>query len=131
MVTRAQQNLNEAAVDRLPARRRLTLNPEAERWLPEITRRLVERFDPLAIVLFGSQARGDATRHSDIDLLVVMRSVTVRREAAAAMYASLAGIPAPTDIHVVSAADVERYHDAIGTIVRPALAEGALLYAAA
>lgn len=44
------------------------------------------------------------------------------------MYASLAGIPAATDIHVVSAADVERYHDSIGTIVRPALSEGVLLY---
>ncbi len=51
----------------------------------------------------------------------------VRREAAGAMYASLCGIPAATHIHVVSAADVERYHDSIGTIVRPALSEGVLL----
>lgn len=113
----------------LPSRRRdLRLTAAAEQWLPEITKRLVDGFQPVGIVLFGSQARGEATRHSDIDLLVVLPTVTVRREAAGAMYASLAGIPAPTDIHVVSTDDVERYHDSLGTIVRPALSEGVLLW---
>lgn len=112
-----------------PPRAGMRLTADAERWLPEITQRLVDRFQPVGIVLFGSQARGEATPHSDIDLLVVLPTVTSRRAAAGAMYASLAGIPTGTDIHVVSAADVERYHDSIGTIVRPALAEGTLLYA--
>lgn len=111
------------------ARSGLRLTEDAERWLPEITRRLVDGFQPLGIVLFGSQARGEATPRSDIDLLVVLPTVTSRRSAAGAMYASLEGIPAGTDIHVVSADDVERYHDSVGTIVRPALAEGTLLYA--
>lgn len=34
--------------------------------------RLVERFRPQAVLLFGSQAAGTATGDSDVDLLVVM-----------------------------------------------------------
>lgn len=114
-----------------PLRAGMRLTTDAERWLREITQRLVDRFQPIGIVLFGSQARGEATPHSDIDLLVVLPTVSSRRAAAGAMYASLEGIPTGTDIHVVSAADVERYHDSVGTIVRPALIEGTLLYASA
>jgi len=34
--------------------------------------RVAEQFNPLSIVLFGSQALGTARRDSDVDLLVVM-----------------------------------------------------------
>ncbi|MCZ6680857.1 MAG: nucleotidyltransferase domain-containing protein [Candidatus Poribacteria bacterium] len=42
--------------------------------LQEITHRIVERFHPEKIILFGSYAYGDATPQSDVDLLVVMKS---------------------------------------------------------
>jgi predicted nucleotidyltransferase len=34
--------------------------------------RIVKRFSPEQVILFGSQARGDAGPDSDVDLLVVM-----------------------------------------------------------
>jgi predicted nucleotidyltransferase len=40
--------------------------------LEAFTQRLVEHFAPEQIILFGSQARGDALRDSDADILVVM-----------------------------------------------------------
>jgi len=43
----------------------------AESILHEVTRRLVESFHPLRIVLFGSQARGTADARSDVDLLII------------------------------------------------------------
>ena len=43
---------------RWPPRRPPKLSPDAERWLPTIKRRIVERFRPERIVVFGSQARG-------------------------------------------------------------------------
>ena len=43
-----------------------------------ITRLIVERFDPEKVILFGSHARGDAGSHSDLDLLVVLRTDTAQ-----------------------------------------------------
>ena len=40
--------------------------------LDEMTRRLVAEFQPEQIILFGSHARGDAGKYSDVDLLVLM-----------------------------------------------------------
>ena len=40
--------------------------------LGRVVRRLVEAFDPVAIYLFGSRARGEAGQDSDYDLMLVL-----------------------------------------------------------
>jgi predicted nucleotidyltransferase len=40
--------------------------------LSEMTERIVRGFAPIAVILHGSQARGEAERWSDVDLLVVL-----------------------------------------------------------
>ena len=45
------------------------------KFIAIMTERIVRDFDPLQIILFGSQARGDADRHSDIDLLIVFEKL--------------------------------------------------------
>ncbi len=45
--------------------------PITEDLLHEMTRRIVEAFEPEKIILFGSYAYGQPEFHSDIDLLVV------------------------------------------------------------
>jgi predicted nucleotidyltransferase len=112
-------------------RSRLRLSPEAARWLPTIKRRIVRRFHPDRVVLFGSQARGKAGARSDIDLLVVLPEAETRRRAAAAVYATLAGIPVATDIIVATRADIELYGDVVGMVLRPALRDGITIYARA
>ena len=47
-------------------------NPLENAALAEAVRRLVETFHPERIYLFGSQARGDATKDSDWDVLVIL-----------------------------------------------------------
>lgn len=49
----------------------IAIMPEQRGALAEIKRRLLEKFDVAAIVLFGSLARGQADEESDADLLVV------------------------------------------------------------
>ena len=110
---------------------RLPVSPLARRWLPVIKRRIVRRFHPQRIVLFGSQARGEARPDSDVDLLVVMTHVEHRRRAATEIHAALAGIPLAVDVVVATPEDIVALADLSGTVIQPALAEGRVIYAAA
>ncbi len=97
--------------------------------LDEIVQRIVAASDPQQIILFGSQARGDAGSDSDLDILVIKDEVASPRAESARIYRALAGLRTPVDIVVVRADYVRRHRDMVGTVVRPALREGRLLYA--
>ena len=96
--------------------------------ISEMARRIVEKFHPDKIILFGSFARGDAGPDSDADLLVVMPTNGSRREIAVKIDMALFGIPLPADVIVVSPQDVERGRGQIGSFLKPALTEGLVLY---
>ena len=98
--------------------------------LDDIIRRIVEVAQPQQIILFGSAARGDMNRHSDVDLLIV-KDGAHRRHLAGRIYENLYGAGAPVDVVVVTPADVERYKDSHALIIRPALREGRVVYEAA
>ncbi|MCX7017075.1 MAG: nucleotidyltransferase domain-containing protein [Candidatus Sumerlaeota bacterium] len=100
----------------------------AETYLPIIRDRIVRDFDPIRLILFGSQARGDAGPHSDIDLLVVLPRVESKHDAAVAIRIVLADLPVAKDIVVATPEDLERRGNRIGSILRPALREGRILY---
>lgn len=101
-----------------------------EEWLPSVVERVVERFDPLKVVLFGSLARGEANYDSDIDLLVVFDHVEweEKRELAIQVRLAMLDVPAPIDISVTDPDEIERRGDMVGSILRPALREGEVLY---
>jgi predicted nucleotidyltransferase len=124
----AYHDLQQAGV-RWPPRRPLQLSPGAERWLPTIKRRIVRRFGPERIVVFGSQARGDATLDSDLDLLVVVADDRDRRELVRSIREALADVALSKDIFVTTPSLAARYGDVIGTLVEPALREGVTVYA--
>ncbi len=96
--------------------------------LDEIVSRIVKRFHPERIILFGSHARGTAQTDSDVDLLIVMPVPDTRRKLATEIDLSLVGIDIPTDVIVVTPEEVQRNKDRIGTIIRPAMHEGRVLY---
>lgn len=97
--------------------------------LQEVVRRIVEAVAPEKIILFGSAARGQMGPDSDLDLLVV-KACENRREVSQAIYRSLRGIGGPKDVVVVTPEDVEEQKDIPGMVVRAALREGRVLYAA-
>ncbi len=91
--------------------------------------RLVERFDPDQIILFGSQARGTAGPGSDVDLLVIMPVSGSKRARQLELRIALHDIAVPKDIILATPDEVARRRDIVGTIIRPALREGRVLYA--
>lgn len=96
--------------------------------IQEMVRRLVERFNPEQIILFGSHARGMAGPDSDVDLLVVMPVSASKRAMQIEMRVALHDIRVPKDIVVATPEEVARRRDIVGTIIRPALREGKVLY---
>ena len=89
---------------------------------------LVEGFAPEQIILFGSHARGTAGPDSDVDLLVVMPIMGSKRAKQIEMRVALHDIRVPKDIVLVTPEEVTRRRDIGGTIIRPALREGKVLY---
>ncbi|MGD9728364.1 MAG: nucleotidyltransferase domain-containing protein [Nitrospiraceae bacterium] len=90
--------------------------------------RIVVRFHPDRIVLFGSHARGEAGPDRDVDFLVVMQRCGSKRKRVVEVYGLLAGIGVPKDMVIVTPKEFEIYRDAPGTVIRTARREGKVLY---
>lgn len=102
--------------------------PSVQDVIAEMVHRIVSRFNPDKIILFGSHARGQAGPDSDVDLLIVMPSHGSKRERAIEIYGLLAGMGVPKDVIVVTPGEFEAYRDAPGTVIRTARQEGKVLY---
>jgi predicted nucleotidyltransferase len=96
--------------------------------LAEMTARLFRDFQPARIILFGSQARGDARPDSDFDLLIVGAWTGSRHEIAARMYHALQGLGVAKDLILVTPEEFESDKHYPGTVSRPAWLEGRVLY---
>lgn len=96
--------------------------------IDEMVERIVREFNPEKIILFGSHARGDANELSDVDLLIVMPDGTDRKESAIAAMRALGDLPVAKDIVVTTPDEISRRGGLVGTVLRPALREGRILF---
>ncbi len=103
---------------------RKTVAPDV---LEDIIRRIVEAAHPEKVILFGSAARGQMGRNSDVDLLVI-KSCESRLQVTRQIRRNMRGAGEAVDIIVVTPEDVERYKDSFGLIIYPALREGKVVY---
>lgn len=83
---------------------------------------------PQRIILFGSQARGDADAGSDIDLLVIESEVPNRGAEMVRLRRLLRPLPAAFDVLVYSQEEVAHWGRQPGTALYWALKEGKVLH---
>lgn len=97
--------------------------------LDEVTRRLVQAYDPVAIYLFGSQAWGTPTKDSDIDLALVVEHASVKRiERVREARAILQDIDVAKDIIVYTKDEFDKAIQHPSALAKKILNEGRLLY---
>jgi uncharacterized protein len=85
---------------------------------------------PDTIILFGSQARGDARPDSDYDILVIKSGIENERKVAQAIYRIFVDIDTPigVDIIVKTPENVEKNKQMVVSVVKEALKEGIRIY---
>ena len=97
--------------------------------IQQAVRRIVERFNPQKVLLFGSHAYGHPTQDSDVDLLVIMDTMLSNVEQAVKIRQEV-DLPFPTDLLVRTPRQMaERL--AIGDVfLREVVSKGVVLYEA-
>ena len=115
---RAQRGFGPAV--QLPA-----MDAQLERRIVE---RILARFDPLQIILFGSHARGDAGPDSDVDLIVVFRKLDDRIGRAVEIRNALEDLDIDEDVFATTPQAIEKGLALPGHLFRYAIPESRVLY---
>src|SRR5262245_40640268 len=97
--------------------------------IDRMVKRIVKRFQPEKVILFGSHARGDAGQDSDVDLLIVLDLEGSKVEKCLEIRGALHDFLIPLDIIVTTPEEFAWRKDVVGTIEWPASREGKVLYA--
>ena len=100
----------------------------SQKLLAGVVDRIVRRFDPDRVILFGSYAYGNPNIHSDVDLLVIMESdepifPRIRRVAAVADVPFL-----PMDVIVHTPQEIRARLDKNDHFVADVLKRGRVMY---
>lgn len=100
------------------------------RTLREDIKQSLDKIDYKKVILFGSRARGDYTKESDFDLLVILKDIMPARRKirmSTLMRKHLAEKMIDADILVKDKKDIECLKNKPGSVVKNALREGVSL----
>ncbi len=93
--------------------------------------RIVSFKHPLKIILFGSAAREQTHKHSDVDMLVVTKEdIDNPRRESVLLRRCVKGILMPMDILVISQRKLKELANQPGLIYKEALSSGKVVYEA-
>jgi len=98
-----------------------------EAVIHDAARRLHAAAPSAQVILFGSRARADAGRHSDLDFLVVEPEVQNAADESVRLMRTLRDLRIPVDVIVVSKSYADEWRNVHGTLVHAAMAEGRVL----
>jgi uncharacterized protein len=96
-----------------------------EALIVEAGQRLARAAPPhTRVILFGSHARGEAGKHSDLDFLVIEPQVENPALESVRLRRALGDLVLAADVIVVSEQRVGEWRDVRGSLIHAALAEG-------
>ena len=106
------------------------MSPTQESLIEEIRNTIVREVHPRMIVLFGSQARGNAGPDSDWDLLIVGEAdpKESRRHRLGRLYCALGHLPISKDLLLYTPEEVETWRGARNHVIAQAMREGRIVY---
>jgi predicted nucleotidyltransferase len=112
------------------ARPRRTHDARPAKTVPrELLDPVVEYFKPQRVILFGSRARGEATRDSDIDLLVIVNDDTPPKKMTwRARHEARRSYARPADVFPTRAETFERERNIVNTLAAEADLDGIVVY---
>ena len=110
---------------RQEARQRLAAYPAG---LQTVVRQVVDLVHPLRVILFGSQARGDARPESDWDLMVVVPEGTNNRLATRKLYGGVESMGCDYEFIVATPGTLEKYKDNCALVYKWGLQDGWEVY---
>jgi len=90
--------------------------------------KIVDELNPEKIILFGSYAYGKPTPHSDVDLLVVLKTKASLKERSWKVSRLLLPRPFPVDILVKTPKEIEKALKSGDFFLREILTRGKVLY---
>jgi predicted nucleotidyltransferase len=98
--------------------------------LDQIITLVTSKTSPERIVLFGSYARGDNTKNSDIDILIIIKDLVNERKITGSLYKALleGNISIPVDFLAI---DYDKYNtvkNKTGYIYKTIEKEGKIIY---
>ncbi len=96
--------------------------------LNDISQRLVEKYDPDSIILFGSRAEGKEREGSDIDLVVVKETEKRPLDRQIEVEGLLADRAVPVDILVYTPEEVRRLYSLGSPFIEEVMEKGRLIY---
>ena len=96
--------------------------------IKRLTALLIGAAKPKRIIMFGSQARGDAGEDSDLDVMVVEEDVSDRAGEIVRLNRLLRSLDVAVDLLVVSAEKFNYWCDTPGNVYFEAATEGRDLY---
>ena len=106
----------------------LGLKVSVGRSLRPAIQRIVDELNPEKFILFGSYAYGKPNRHSDVDLLVVLRTTATLKERSWMVSRLLLPRPFPVDLLVKTPKEIEIALKSEDFFLQEILRRGKVLY---
>ena len=102
--------------------------PPSDSYISIMVDRIVARFAPYRVILFGSHARERTSKWSDLDFLVVLPNGTDQHHAAVEIHRTLGDLPVAKDVLVTTPEEIGRRGHVVGSVLYAALREGKTIY---